>query len=88
MFSRKKTVSVDPAVYFNNTPVNLVATYKHLILNSKLSYENNLQSVFSRVNKTIRLFRKFLPTLPRKSLAKIYKSFIKPHLDYVNVVYD
>ena len=55
IFSRKKTVSVHPVVYFNNTPVISTATHKHLgmILDSKLSYENHLQFVFSRVNKTL-----------------------------------
>ena len=90
IFSRKKTVSIHPVVYFNNTPVNSTATHKHLgmILDSKLSYENHLQSVFSRVNKTISLLIKFQFTLPRKSLVTIYKSFIRPHLDYEDEVYD
>ena len=61
IFSRKKTVSLHPVVYFNNAPLNLRATHKHLgmILDSKLSYKNNLQSVFRKVNKTTGLFRKF-----------------------------
>ena len=67
-----------------------MATHKYLgmILDSKLSHENDLQSVFSRVNKTIDLLRKFQPSLPRKSLVTIYKSFISPHLNYGDVVYD
>ena len=74
---QEKTVSIHPVVYFNNTPVNSTATHKHLgmILDSKLSYENHLQSAFSRVNKTIGLLRKLQPTLPRKSLLTIDKSF-------------
>ena len=32
--------------------------------------------------------KKIQPTLPRKSLVTIYKSFIRPHLDYGDVVYD
>ena len=44
IFSRKKTVSIHPAVYFNNTPVNATATHNHLgmILDSKPTYENHL----------------------------------------------
>ena len=57
-----------------------------MILDSKLNYKNHLQSVFSRVKKTIDLSRKVKPTLPRKSLVKIYKSFIRPHLDYGDVI--
>ena len=47
-FSRKKkTVSIHPVVYFNKAPENSTATHKHLemILESKLSYENHLQSL-------------------------------------------
>ena len=55
-----------------------------MILGSKLIYENYLQSVFSRLNKTIGLLRKIQPTLQRKSQV----SFIRPHLDYVDEVYD
>ena len=88
IFSRKKAVSIHPVVYFNGSPVNSTATHKFIgmILDSKLSYENHLQFVFSRVNKTIGLLRKFQPTPPRKSLGTIYKSFIGPHLDYGDVV--
>ena len=32
--------------------------------------------------------RKLHSILPRVSLLAIYKSFIRPHLDYGNVVYD
>ena len=48
IFKKKENVSIHPVVYFNNTPLNSTATHKHLgmILNSKLSYENHLQTVF------------------------------------------
>ena len=59
-----------------------------MILDSKLSSENGFQSVFSRINKTIGLLRKLKPTIPRKSLLTIYMSFIRPHLDYDDMIYD
>ena len=37
-------------------------------------------------NKLKKLF--FLINLPRSSLLIIYKSFIRPHLDYGDIVYD
>ena len=33
-------------------------------------------------------YRKLQPILPRTSWLTIYKSFIRPHLDYSEVVYD
>ena len=59
-----------------------------MILDSKLIYENYLQFVFSRVSKTIAVLRKLQFTLPRKSPVIIYKSFVRPHLDYVDEFYD
>ena len=38
--------------------------------------------------KGIGLLRKLQSILPRTSLLTIYKSFIRPHLDYGDVVYD
>ena len=75
IFGKKKTVSIHPIFYFNTTPVNSNVGHKHfgMILDSKLSFENHLQFVFSRVNKTIGLLKKSQPTLPRKSLVTIYK---------------
>ena len=41
------------------------------------------------MQKNYNLFHaKFQPTFPRKSLVTIYISFIRPHLDYDDVVYD
>ena len=34
------------------------------------------------------LLQKLQPIVPRTSLLTIYKSFIRPHLDYGDVVYD
>ena len=77
-------------IYFNYTLTNTTATHEPLgmILDSKVIYENYLQTVFSRVNKTIGLLRKLQLTPPKKSLVRIYKSFIRRHLDYVDEVYD
>ena len=42
----------------------------------------------NKVNKTIGLLRKLQNTLPRKPLLTVYKSFVRSHLDYGDVIYD
>ena len=42
----------------------------------------------NKINKTIGLLRKFQNFLLRKSVLTIYKSSIRPHLDYGDIVYD
>ena len=38
--------------------------------------------------KGIGLIKRLYYYLPRKSLLTIYRSFIRPHLDYCDVIYD
>ena len=66
------------------------SVHKHLgmLLDDKLSYEHHLKFVLNKIKKTIGLLRKFQQILPRQSLIAIYKSFIRPHLDYGDIVYD
>ena len=44
--------------------------------------------ILNKVNKTIGLLRKLQNILPRSALLTIYKSFIRPHLDYGDIIYD
>ena len=41
-----------------------------------------------KISKTIGLFRKLQNLLPRAALVTIYKAFIRPHLDYCDILYD
>ena len=82
--------SSHPNVYFNNIPVSLNSVHKNLgmLLDDKLSYKHYLIFVLKKAKKTISLIRKFQQSLPRQSLITIYKSFIRSHLDYGDIVYD
>ena len=59
-----------------------------MILDSQLSFEEHLKTIFTKVNKTIELIRKLRNSLPRPFLKAIYKSFIRPHLEYGYIIYD
>ena len=84
-FSRKITKTNHPTLIFNDNPVHQVALQKHLgmFLDCKLNFEEHLKTIVNKINKTIGLLQKFQNFLPRKSLLTIYKSFIRPHLDYL-----
>ena len=90
IFSRKIQKTCHPAIYFNNKSDKQVPSQKHLglILDSKLSFQEHLQNILNKVNKTIGLLRKLQNILPREPLLTIYKSFVRPHLDYGDVIYD
>ena len=73
MFSRGKNPSLHPVVHFNNKPVNSTKIHKNLgmVLDSRLSYKDQIKSVLSEVNKTTGLLRKLQPILRRHSMISI-----------------
>ena len=90
IFSRKIKKLLHIPRNFNNTNVKQTVFQKHLglILDSQLSFEEHLKTILSKANKTIGLIRKLRNSLPRPSLMTLYKSFIPPHLDYGDIIYD
>ena len=89
IFCRKLKKVTHPPLLFNNNYVSQVNSQKHLgiILDVKLTFEEHLKNVFNKTNKTIGLLRKLSNLLPRQALITIYKAFVRPHLDYGDVLY-
>ena len=89
-FSRKIQKPCNFLIYLNNKLVKQVPSQENLgiISHSKLDFEEHLKNTLNKVNKTIALLRKLENFLPRGPLLTIYKSFVRPHLDYGDVIYD
>ena len=90
IFSRKINKIDHPLLYFNENLVKSSSTQNHLgtMLDTKLDFSLHLKNVQNKVNKTIGLLCKLQDTLPRTSLITIFKSFIRSHLDYGDIIYD
>ena len=90
IFSRKVKVTAHLQLIFSNNPVHETATQKHLgmFLDFKLNFQEHFENMLNKVNKTIGLLRKLQNTLVRQSLLTFYKTFMRPHLDYGDIVYD
>ena len=59
-----------------------------MYLDSKLNFSEHLKTIFQKTNKTIGLLHKLQSLLPSTPLTIIYKSFIRSHLDYGDMIYD
>ena len=90
IFSRKHQKRSHPSIYFNNNSIESVSSQKHLrmILDTKLNFQVQIKNILTKVNKTIGLLRKLQNILLRESLLTIFKSFVRPHLDCSDVIYD
>ena len=90
IFSRKKNPTTHPPLFSNNSEIQLSSNQKHLGITpvSKLSFSEHIHDEIHQANKGAGLLRKLQTILPRNSLLTIYKSFIRPLLDYADVIYD
>ena len=75
LYFPEKLTNKSPTTTFNAIPVDRTPYQKYLV-------------EISKANKGIGIIKRLSHTLPRKYLITIYKSFIRPHLDYCDVIYD
>ena len=84
IFSRKTKKIFHPSLRFNNSIVSQSPYQKHLgiFFDARLNFEEHLKAI------TTGLLRKLQKTLPRPALMAMYKTFVRPHLDYGDQIYD
>ena len=59
-----------------------------MILDTKLNFQEHLKNILNKVNENMELLRKLQNILSRGQLLTIYKSYIRPCLNYGDVIYD
>ena len=79
-----------PTVLFNNIPVQRSTFQKHLgiYLHEKLNFNTDITEKIGKGSKGIGVIKKLYKSLPRNALLTIYKSFVRPYLDYGDIAYD
>ena len=90
IFSRKTVKPFHPQVFFNEVPVERSVSQKHLglHLDQKLDFSKHSNEKISKAQKGISVIKLLDNILSRNALLTIYKSFVRPHLDYSDIVYD
>ena len=90
IFSRKTNKISHPTTTFHTVPVARTSCQKHirLHLDEKLNFNQHISIKISKASKGIGIIKRLSHILPKKSLLTINKYFIRPHLDYCDVIYD
>ena len=72
-FSNKRNIGNYPPLHFNSTNVQVADSQKHLglVLDSKLNFNEHIESKITKCNKIIRLMKTLSQILSRKSLLTI-----------------
>ena len=58
-----------------------------MLLDSRLNFNEHVHSKTNKCYKIIGLIKKLSIHLPREALLGIYKSFVRPNLDYGDIIF-
>ena len=89
IFSQKYKKPNHPHLTFNGIPVKREDHTKHLgvFLDSQLNFKKHVEEKAKIANKGIGMLRFLSRFVGRKVLDQIYKMFVRPHLDYGDIIY-
>ena len=87
---RKHGRPYHPSIYMNSQPISEVTSHKHLgiILSNDCTWHAHFELIKAKAWSRINVMRKLKFHLDRRSLQIIYFSFIRPRLEYGDVVWN
>ena len=89
LISRKTSRPFHPDLIITGQTINQVSRHKHLglVFSENGSWTNHIEHILNKAWKRINIMRKLKFLLDRKSLEIIYLSFIRPILEYGDIVW-
>jgi hypothetical protein len=88
--SKKQTPINHPKLYMNNTEIRTVPSHKHLgvFLSKDGSWHDHIKYISNKAWKRLGSLRSLKFRLDRTSLQKLYFSYVRPILEYADIIWD
>ena len=89
LFSQKRIKATHLPPLFNGSIVYTVNDHKHrsLTLDAKLTFSKHINDKMNESRKLIGVLKFLSSYLPLQTIIQIYKMYIRPSLDYCDVIY-
>ena len=89
IFSRKHIKHDHPPLTFNGVTVKRVTEHQHLglTLDSKVTFGQHISEKLAKARKGIGVIKYLSRYVPIKTLDQIYKMYVRPHLDFCDIIY-
>ena len=86
----RKSANVHPTLYLNDEPIQEVSTHKHLglVFNKMGQWGDQIDSVIKKASTRLNVLRRLKFTLDRRTLQTMYFSFVRPILEYGDIIWD
>ena len=85
-----KSQNQPPILTFGDVPIPINESHKHLgiTFSNDLRFHEHVNEILNKVNKTISPLYPIAQHLPRHILGQIYKTYVRPHFDHCDTIYD
>ena len=90
IISRKSNKPYHPDLVMNNSKLHSVTEHKHLglILSNDGSWHKHIDMIVKKAFHRLNIIRRFKFILNRQTLEKLYFSYVRPILEYADVIWD
>lgn len=81
---------IAPNLIFDSKPIPVVEKHKHLgiIFSKDLRFHEQINEITRKVNIALSPLYPIAPYLPREILEKLFQTYVRPHFDYCDVIFD
>jgi len=88
--SKKKHQPVYPNIHMNNVELKKVTSHTHLglTLNESLTWDDHVDRITMKASKRVDCLKRIRFLVPRSTLETLYKSMVRPLLEYGAVIFD
>ena len=90
IFSTKRNKPQHQPLFHDNAPIDDVYSHKHLgvTLTSNLSWKPHILNIYEKASKRLNFLKGLKFKISREVLDKLYKSLIRPIMEYADVLWD
>ncbi len=90
LFSKKANPDKNFVIRLNNDIIGLSDSHKHLglCLTSDIQWKKHINEIASKARQRLGCLQKYKFKLDRRSLEQCYTTFVRPLLEYGNVIFD
>ena len=79
-----------PSLTFGGEPIPIKDSHTHLgiTFSTDLHFHHHINKVCDKINKTLSPLYPLAKYIPKSVLDQVYKTYIRPHFDYADIIYD
>ena len=89
-FSAKRIKPPHPDLFYGDNKINEVAQHTHLgvVLCNNLSWRAHIFKIYEKASKRLNILKGIKFKVDRSTLRKLYKSLVRPLMEYADVLWD